>query len=186
MRLSPGQSISSHKAQFHSNHGQQSKTLLDLTLHSLPFASKPSHHPHHSIKHATNLCSLNPSNTIVLAHRVLAQNGSWATQDHSPRMCSMYGICGKRKDGDVLNCPYNAPGPPPSAGLASKLQEVCPTLWAAKGPDAGYCCTEEQVDKIHSDVSFQSAVQNTFTVRMSASKFRSASAICCTCFCSLE
>lgn len=66
----------------------------------------------------------------------------------------MVGICGKRADGDVLNCASNIPAAAPSEDLASRLKATCPTLWEEQGGAKGtYCCTPEQVDKLSTDVS---------------------------------
>ena len=66
----------------------------------------------------------------------------------------MYGACGKRADGDPLNCPNNTLAVGPSDELAKKLQQTCPSLWSGKGgPNGKYCCTPDQVDKIAGDVS---------------------------------
>ncbi|GFR48084.1 hypothetical protein Agub_g9923, partial [Astrephomene gubernaculifera] len=76
----------------------------------------------------------------------------WRTRDHSPGMCAMYGTCGHRRDGDPLACAANLPAAPPSPELATRLQAVCPSLWADRGGPAGrYCCTADQVDRIASD-----------------------------------
>jgi Niemann-Pick C1 protein len=71
-----------------------------------------------------------------------------------PAPRAQVGICGRRGDGDVLNCASNVASSAPSATLGPKLQATCPTLWADKGGWQGrYCCTEEQVDKLATDVS---------------------------------
>ncbi|GIL73679.1 hypothetical protein Vretifemale_3814, partial [Volvox reticuliferus] len=76
----------------------------------------------------------------------------WRTLDHSPGHCAMYGTCGHRRDGDPLACAANTIAPPPSDALASRLQTVCPSLWADRGGPAGrYCCTADQVDRIRTD-----------------------------------
>lgn len=81
----------------------------------------------------------------------------------------MYGICGHRADGDVLNCPLNARATPPSDELAATLQAVCPTLWAEQGGANGtYCCTPRQVEVLANNVRF-------FCRR----------AFCCCCYCCL-
>ena len=65
----------------------------------------------------------------------------------------MYGVCGKRKDGDPLNCPRNVAAEAPDADLGEKLQAVCPSLWAEQGGEQGrYCCTADQVERISTDV----------------------------------
>ncbi|KAF6262418.1 multidrug efflux transporter AcrB transmembrane domain-containing protein [Scenedesmus sp. NREL 46B-D3] len=71
---------------------------------------------------------------------------------HEPGYCAMYGICGRRKDGDVLNCANNTQAQAASDELARKLQATCPTLWAEQGGTAGrYCCTAQQIDKLAGD-----------------------------------
>eukprot|EP00883_Tetradesmus_obliquus_P007421 jgi/Sobl393_1/18043/SZX70998.1 len=77
---------------------------------------------------------------------------TWLTKKHEPGYCAMYGICGRRKDGDVLNCANNTQAQSASDELARKLQATCPTLWAEAGGAAGrYCCTAEQIDKLSGD-----------------------------------
>ncbi|GLI64747.1 hypothetical protein VaNZ11_008114, partial [Volvox africanus] len=76
----------------------------------------------------------------------------WRTLDHSRGRCAMYGTCGHRRDGDPLACATNTIASPPSDALASRLQTVCPSLWADRGGLAGqYCCTPDQVDRIKTD-----------------------------------
>ncbi len=66
----------------------------------------------------------------------------------------MRGVCGKRKDGDALNCPLNAPASGPDPALATALAQTCPSLWAQQGAEQGrYCCTAEQVNNIATSVS---------------------------------
>lgn len=65
----------------------------------------------------------------------------------------MYGICGHRADGDVLNCANNTRAAPPSDELALTLQAACPTLWAEKGGMNGsYCCDVHQVEVLMNNV----------------------------------
>ncbi|KAG2486557.1 hypothetical protein HYH03_014858, partial [Edaphochlamys debaryana] len=78
----------------------------------------------------------------------------WRTLNHTPGTCALYGVCGKRRDGDPLPCAANVPALPPSDALAARLRAVCPTLWAEAGGAGGrYCCTPEQVDRISSDTA---------------------------------
>lgn len=68
----------------------------------------------------------------------------------------MRGVCGKRKDGDPLNCPANVPAAKPDPELAQALAQTCPSLWAQQGAEQGrYCCTADQVTSIATSVSAQ-------------------------------
>lgn len=46
----------------------------------------------------------------------------WLTKTHAKGTCASYGICGHRKDGDVLNCANNTAAQPISSSMAQKLQ----------------------------------------------------------------
>lgn len=71
------------------------------------------------------------------------------THSHLSGQCAMRGVCGKRRDGDSLNCPDNGPASPPDDELSTLLQTTCPSLWAQKqGPLGTYCCTSDQVRDI--------------------------------------
>ncbi|KAF8057679.1 NPC1 [Scenedesmus sp. PABB004] len=77
---------------------------------------------------------------------------TWLTLNHAPGFCAMYGVCGRRKDGDLLNCANNTEAQPPSDELAGKLKTTCPSLWASNGgADGRYCCTAQQLDKLATD-----------------------------------
>jgi hypothetical protein len=65
----------------------------------------------------------------------------------------MYGICGHRPDMDVLSCPNNTQAQPLSLSGQQKLQNVCPQLAAEAGLAGGFCCTEEQLDRLQMQVS---------------------------------
>ncbi len=82
---------------------------------------------------------------------------SWATLVHEPGHCSMYGICGHREDMDVLSCPNNTQAHrlPPSG--QQKLQNVCPQLAKETGLGGGFCCTEEQLDRLQAQASAATA-----------------------------
>ncbi|KAJ6830561.1 Niemann-Pick C1 protein-like isoform X1 [Iris pallida] len=58
----------------------------------------------------------------------------------------MYGICGQRSDGKVLNCPYNIPSVKPDELLSSKVQSLCPTI------TGNICCTADQFDTLRQQV----------------------------------
>ncbi|KAG6699624.1 hypothetical protein I3842_08G075600 [Carya illinoinensis] len=65
---------------------------------------------------------------------------------HSEDYCAMYGICGKRTDGKVLNCPFGSPSVKPEELLSSKIQSLCPTI------TGNVCCTEAQFDTLLTQV----------------------------------
>ena len=46
----------------------------------------------------------------------------WRTKVHAKGTCASFGICGHRKDGDVLNCANNTVAQPISSSVAQKLQ----------------------------------------------------------------
>ncbi|CAA0830100.1 Patched family protein [Striga hermonthica] len=58
----------------------------------------------------------------------------------------MYGICGKRSDGKVLNCPLARPAVKPDELLSQKIQSLCPTI------TGNICCTVEQFDVLRTQV----------------------------------
>lgn len=73
--------------------------------------------------------------------------------DHKPGFCSTYGICGHRKDKDVLNCLNSTEAQPVPQSVARKLQDVCPQLYKEAGEQDGkYCCSEEQIDVLSRQV----------------------------------
>ncbi|KAJ9512510.1 hypothetical protein QJQ45_018993, partial [Haematococcus lacustris] len=101
-----------------------------------------------------------PSTRLKVATVVDAQptsesvNDDWHTSTHAPGVCAMRDVCGKRKDGDPLNCPANVPAVPATAELAAAMQTTCPALWAQQGGAQGsYCCTAAQVVNIGLSVS---------------------------------
>ena len=76
----------------------------------------------------------------------------WRTRTHGSSVCATYGICGHRRDGDVLNCANNTAAQPLSSNAAArKLQDVCPQLVAEA--NGTYCCTEEQIDVLAKQAS---------------------------------
>ncbi|KAG7024105.1 Niemann-Pick C1 protein [Cucurbita argyrosperma subsp. argyrosperma] len=78
--------------------------------------------------------------------RLLLSTNGTAGEKHSEGYCTMYGICGKRPDGKVLNCPTGTPSVQPDNLLSSKIQSLCPTI------TGNVCCTEEQFDTLRSQV----------------------------------
>ncbi|CAL8466999.1 g6535 [Coccomyxa elongata] len=74
----------------------------------------------------------------------------WRTRVHKEGVCATYGICGHRKDGDVLNCANNTEAQPVSEAAARKLQDVCPQLVAETS--GKFCCTEEQIDTLSKQI----------------------------------
>ena len=46
---------------------------------------------------------------------------AWRTRSHAPGTCATYGICGHRKDRDVLNCANNTAARPLPSEAAHKL-----------------------------------------------------------------
>ncbi|GER50439.1 Niemann-Pick C1 protein [Striga asiatica] len=67
-------------------------------------------------------------------------------ESHSEGYCAMYGICGKRTDGKVLNCPLARPAVKPDELLSQKIQSLCPTI------TGNICCTVEQFDVLRTQV----------------------------------
>ncbi|KAK4759848.1 hypothetical protein SAY87_022979 [Trapa incisa] len=65
---------------------------------------------------------------------------------HSRDYCAMYGICGERSDGKVLNCPYGFPSVEPDELFSAKIQSLCPTI------TGNVCCTEAQFDTLRTQV----------------------------------
>ncbi|XP_022975981.1 Niemann-Pick C1 protein-like isoform X1 [Cucurbita maxima] len=78
--------------------------------------------------------------------RLLLSTNGTSGEKHSEGYCTMYGICGKRPDGKVLNCPTGTPSVQPDDLLSSKIQSLCPTI------TGNVCCTEEQFDTLRSQV----------------------------------
>lgn len=73
-------------------------------------------------------------------------SNSSSSEKHAKEHCSMYGICGKREDGKVLNCPYSVPAVKPSKLLSTKIQSLCPTI------TGNVCCTADQFDVLRQQV----------------------------------
>ena len=63
----------------------------------------------------------------------------WRTKVHARGTCASYGICGHRKDGDVLNCANNTVAQPIGSSVAQKLQ-VPPSTAAPKWQTAWSSC----------------------------------------------
>ncbi|EIE26672.1 multidrug efflux transporter AcrB transmembrane domain-containing protein [Coccomyxa subellipsoidea C-169] len=81
---------------------------------------------------------------------VYGEEPDWRTRTHEKGVCATYGICGHRKDGDVLNCANNTEAQPVSDAAARKLQDVCPQLVAET--NGKFCCTEEQIDTLSQQI----------------------------------
>ncbi|RLM65939.1 Niemann-Pick C1 protein-like [Panicum miliaceum] len=60
--------------------------------------------------------------------------------------CSMYGICGQRSDGKVLNCANATEAVKPDTLFSSRVQSLCPTI------TGNVCCTVDQFDTLHQQV----------------------------------
>ncbi|KAI3436838.1 hypothetical protein D9Q98_006248 [Chlorella vulgaris] len=84
-----------------------------------------------------------------------ADEDSWRTRNHEPGYCATHGICGHRADGDPLSCANNTAAQPLNSTALQKLQVVCPQL-AAEFPDSSFCCTEEQLDQLQSQIQVAS------------------------------
>ncbi|XP_077246845.1 uncharacterized protein LOC143886669 [Tasmannia lanceolata] len=69
-----------------------------------------------------------------------------STSIHEEEYCSMYGICGQRSDGKVLNCPFASPSVKPDELLSSKIQSLCPTI------SGNVCCTADQFETLRGQV----------------------------------
>ncbi|KAL6768530.1 SSD3 [Auxenochlorella protothecoides x Auxenochlorella symbiontica] len=82
----------------------------------------------------------------------IAQASCSRASEHSTGTCSTLGICGHREDGDVLSCAETRPAPSMNSTGLSKLQLVCPQLAAERGSDPHFCCTEQQLDTIQSQI----------------------------------
>uniref|UniRef100_A0A2N9H7B2 SSD domain-containing protein n=1 Tax=Fagus sylvatica TaxID=28930 RepID=A0A2N9H7B2_FAGSY len=85
--------------------------------------------------------------TADISHtRLLLTSTATSGERHSEEYCAMYDICGKRKDGKVLNCPVGSPSVKPDELLSSKIQSLCPTV------TGNVCCTEAQFDTLRAQV----------------------------------
>ncbi|KAK3143975.1 hypothetical protein QOZ80_4AG0307300 [Eleusine coracana subsp. coracana] len=60
--------------------------------------------------------------------------------------CSMYGICGQRSDGKVLNCVNATKAVKPDTLFSTRIQSLCPTI------TGDVCCTVDQFDTLHQQV----------------------------------
>jgi len=89
------------------------------------------------------MCTVNGN---LLDSRMLGASNSSSLEKHAKECCSMYGICGKREDGKVLNCPYSVPAVKPSELFSSKIQSLCPTI------TGNVCCTTDQFDVLRQQV----------------------------------
>ncbi|XP_057974422.1 uncharacterized protein LOC131162209 isoform X2 [Malania oleifera] len=78
--------------------------------------------------------------------RFLLMSNVTSRERHSVEYCAMYGICGARSDGKVVNCPYGSPSVKPDELLSSKVQSLCPTI------TGNVCCTEAQFDTLRAQV----------------------------------
>ncbi|XP_068639984.1 uncharacterized protein [Aristolochia californica] len=87
--------------------------------------------------------------------RFLLEANSTSKDRHSVEYCAMYGICGQREDGKVLNCPYGSPSVKvtpyyvffqPDDLLSLKIQSLCPTI------SGNVCCTADQFDTLRGQV----------------------------------
>ena len=82
---------------------------------------------------------------ILLDPNMLRISNS-SSEKHGKEYYAMYGICGKREDGKVLNCPYSVPATKPSKTFSSKIQSLCPTI------TGNVCCTSDQFDILRQQV----------------------------------
>lgn len=78
--------------------------------------------------------------------RILLTSNRTIGRRHSTKYCAMYGICGARSDGKVVNCPFESPSVKPDDLLSSKIQSLCPTI------TGNVCCTEAQFDTLRTQV----------------------------------
>jgi len=107
----------------------------------------------HGVECGTPFCRSSAS-TPQTAPPLSPSDTDWQTNVHARGYCAMRGFCGRRSDGDPLNCAMNVEASEPSPELALALQATCPLLWASQGGISGrFCCDKEQVDSIASSVS---------------------------------
>ncbi|KAF9683241.1 hypothetical protein SADUNF_Sadunf05G0192200 [Salix dunnii] len=78
--------------------------------------------------------------------RLLLTRNAVSRERHSEEYCAMYGICGAREDGKVLNCPFGSPSVKPDDLFSQKIQSLCPTI------TGNVCCSEAQFDTLRSQV----------------------------------
>ncbi|KAG8632227.1 NPC intracellular cholesterol transporter 1 isoform X1 [Manihot esculenta] len=78
--------------------------------------------------------------------RLLLTSNAKSGERRSEEYCAMYGICGARDDGKVLNCPHGSPSVKPDDLLSQKIQSLCPTI------TGNVCCTEPQFETLRSQV----------------------------------
>ncbi|XP_019702346.1 uncharacterized protein [Elaeis guineensis] len=74
------------------------------------------------------------------------QSNATTLKIYAEGYCSMYGICGRRSDGKILNCPYNVPSVKPDELFSLKIQSLCPTI------TGNVCCTADQFDTFRGQV----------------------------------
>uniref|UniRef100_A0A6N2K2H0 SSD domain-containing protein n=1 Tax=Salix viminalis TaxID=40686 RepID=A0A6N2K2H0_SALVM len=78
--------------------------------------------------------------------RSLKTRNAVSGERHSEEYCAMYGICGAREDGKVVNCPFGSPSVKPDDLLSQKIQSLCPTI------TGNVCCSEAQFETLRSQV----------------------------------
>ncbi|KAJ6731185.1 PATCHED FAMILY PROTEIN [Salix viminalis] len=79
-------------------------------------------------------------------HGRLRHGNAVSGERHSEEYCAMYGICGAREDGKVVNCPFGSPSVKPDDLLSQKVQSLCPTI------TGNVCCSEAQFETLRSQV----------------------------------
>ncbi|XP_058098545.1 uncharacterized protein LOC131243314 isoform X2 [Magnolia sinica] len=92
----------------------------------------------------TNATSSVPHEANTFANSIAKEGVD--REKHAEEYCSMYDICGQRRDGKVLNCPYGSPSVKPNELLSSKIQSLCPTI------TGNVCCTSDQFDTLRGQV----------------------------------
>ncbi|OAY77489.1 Niemann-Pick C1 protein [Ananas comosus] len=84
---------------------------------------------------------------IILFFPACAQQSNGTSgKIYAEGYCSMYGICGQRSDGKVLNCPNETRAAKPDDLFSAKIQSLCPTI------SGNVCCTADQFDTLHENV----------------------------------
>ncbi|KAJ1272298.1 hypothetical protein BS78_06G191600 [Paspalum vaginatum] len=81
-----------------------------------------------------------------LAFPIRAQQSNGSRVVPAEGYCSMYGICGQRSDGKVLNCANATKSVKPDTLFSSRIQSLCPTI------TGNVCCTVDQFDTLHQQV----------------------------------